>query len=69
VASNSGVCSPSGGSVMKIGDLVIHSMNDTKGIVLELFPGKTLYVNVYWFSIKGHGACPAGDLEVISESR
>ena len=55
---------------MKIGDLVRWtSKREERGIVLQLFPGKWLYANVYWFSIKGHGACPAGDLEVISEGR
>ena len=62
---------------IKVGDLVRLSSEEVnnlapeerEGIVLELFPGKASYVNVYWFSYKEYGACPADDLEVISESR
>ena len=57
--------------MIKIGDLVRHSSarGAGRGIVLQLFPHKALYIDVYWFSIKEHGVCPAYDLEVVSESR
>ena len=56
---------------MKVGDLVIwtgHLARDF-GIVLELFPGSTMYIKVYWSNRKIYGSHPADDLEVISENR
>ena len=56
---------------MKIGDLVRHASEwvESRGIVLQFYPGTAMYTKVYWLSHKQYGSHPADDLEVISEGR
>ena len=55
---------------MKPGDLVkLNGWGNTRGIVLQLYPGTAMYTQVYWLSHKQYRSHPADDLEVISEAR
>jgi len=57
---------------VKIGDLVRHAGEfavESRGIVLQFYPGTAMYTKVYWLSHKQYGSHPADDLEVISEGR
>jgi hypothetical protein len=56
---------------MKIGDLVRHAREwvESRGIVLQFYPGTAMYTKVYWLSHNVYGSHPAADLEVVSENR
>ena len=47
--------------------MVRLSRTNTRGIVLQLYPGSTMYVGVYWLGYMQHASYPAYELEVISE--